>query len=115
MHFGSYVVDLLQVFAGGFEPHSQDWPKARVAAVVGAQNWQSAVGPDGLLGAFLPSAVNRYVIGVAAGDAPTPFSACPTASATRAATRANWLLNATAAQGDCGIDALCYALGRSRT
>jgi hypothetical protein len=115
MLFGSYVVDLLQTFTGSWKPLSADWPKARVAAVVGVSHWQSAVGPDGTLQALLP-AVSHYVIGLAVDHgAPTPFAACPSSSAVRAAMRANWVLRPTATQGDCGIDALCYHLGRPRT
>ena len=115
MLFGSYVVDLLQTFTSSWKPSSADWPKARVAAVVGVSNWQSAVGPDGTLQALLP-AVSHYVIGLAVDHgAPTPFAACPSSSAVRAAMRANWVLRPTATQGDCGIDALCYHLGRPRT
>ena len=59
---------------------------------------------------------NHYVIGVPAPGGPMePESSWPMDSAFREAARQGWRLMATAAQGDCGIDALCHHDGQKRT
>jgi hypothetical protein len=112
MLFGSNIVSLRAVFAAGMPQRFRTC--LRVAAVRARgkkKKWLSAVAPSGEL---LP-VVNHYVIGIACGlSVAKPSGRPPSTSAVKEALRAGWILRATEAKGNCGIDCMCHHVGQPR-
>ncbi len=112
MLFGSNIVSLRAVFAAGMPQHSRTCLRVAAVRVSGTSTtWLSAVAPSGEL---LP-VVNHYVIGIACGlSAAKPSGRPPSTSAVKEAMRAGWILRATEAKGNCGIDCMCHHVGQPR-
>lgn len=112
MLFGTSIVDVMAVFAPGMDyaKPAQPVSDAHVACV--------KIGLNGaLLAAHGHPQVNHFVIGIpgprfeyiAAGANTNPGDVALCAH--EAAKCAGWSLKATIAQGDCGVDAMCWCLG----
>ena len=112
MLFGSNIVDLKAVFAPNMPQRSLSC--LRVSAVRlsdDGKHWLSAVKASGLL---VPD-INHYVIGIACGLRPLVASGLVSStSAVKEAMRAGWILRATEARGNCGIDCMSHHLGMPR-